>query len=872
LLADIQEVNVARDGDEAFTRLWAGLQRAGLDPNDSFVWSADRPPYPGLGTFTEQDAAVFFGREPEIERLLELLQPTLHGPGRFVAVVGPSGIGKSSLVRAGLLPRLARLPRWLVVPRLVPSRQPIRQLARSLAQAFRERGVAKEVSALAAELDGGPSALVELIEELRDASTGEPPSVLLVVDQLEELVTVSGASERAAFIGLLRGVVHSAIDVWVVATLRAEFLSPLLQQQGMAGLVDETLLVGPLDRGRLFAVIEKPARRSGLEFAPGLVGRLVEDAQGGDALPLLSFTLRQLAAQAGPDGQITDEAFEDVGGVVGALRAQADSTAENLASEGYRDAVVATLVRLATVTDEGEPTRRRVSRGALTMAEDEVVQAFIEARLLVSSSDEQDRAIVEVAHEALLRQWPPLHNAIEARRAELRVRADLERWVLDWDRAGQQASYLIGEERLEVAQRWAIAHPQELRRLPQASEFLAQSSRKHDIAMQRASEELASRALSELDRDPELAMLLAIAAVEEAGPSTRATQALDMALGSSYVGIELRGHKSEVVGVTFSPDGSRLATASLDHSAKLWDPDAGSLMHTLHHEREVTAVAFSPDGSCLATASFDGTARLWDAATGSLLHTFHHQGRLLGVAFAPDCNQLATALDDHTAFIWLIARDTEPLVPLVLRGHKAEIVSVAFSSDGSRLATASVDGTTGLWDTATGAHLHTLHHQPGEEGVVGIMGTIGEFAIVGVVGVAGVTFSPDGTHLATAAGRTARLWDPMDYSHVRTLRHELGVWGVAFSSDSTRLATASADRTCRLWDTASGAELRTLRGHEADVVSVAFSPDGIHVATASGHVARLWDAASDSLLVAKARMRVERQLTEDERRMVGLPT
>jgi TIR domain/AAA ATPase domain len=129
LLGDTQHIDLTRDGEAGFARLWAGLREAGLDPHASFTWDPTRPPYPGLAAFAEQDAAVFFGREPEIERLLELLQPGLQGRGRFLAVVGPSGSGKSSLVRAGLLPRLGRLQqRWLVVPRLVPGGLPTRQL------------------------------------------------------------------------------------------------------------------------------------------------------------------------------------------------------------------------------------------------------------------------------------------------------------------------------------------------------------------------------------------------------------------------------------------------------------------------------------------------------------------------------------------------------------------------------------------------------------------------------------------------------------------------------------------------------------------------------------------------------------------------
>src|SRR5215213_4102950 len=290
LIEDLQWIDLS-DGENAFARLWAGLRLSGLDPADSFGWDPTRSPYPGLESFSGDDAAVFFGRDHEVDRLLELLQPTLQrGAGRFVAVVGPSGSGKSSLLRAGLLPRLGRLQRrWIVLPPLRPGQHPTSNLALSLVHAFGRYGSTRSPAEMAALLDRGGE-LVELAVELAElgANGDGERSVLVVIDQAEELLTRSGAREQQAFLGLLDEAMGDDSPLCVVATMRSEFLSTAPERAGLAEVVDDPLVVEPLSRGRLPEVIQRPAQRAGLEFAPGLVERMVDETTGGDALPLLA--------------------------------------------------------------------------------------------------------------------------------------------------------------------------------------------------------------------------------------------------------------------------------------------------------------------------------------------------------------------------------------------------------------------------------------------------------------------------------------------------------------------------------------------------------------------------------------------------------
>jgi predicted outer membrane repeat protein len=433
--------------------------------------AAARNPYKGLDAFKVSDSGDFFGRDRLISDLVgdvnTVLQaePLGQSPERMLAVIGPSGSGKSSVVMAGLLPKLqaGALPgsdRWIYLDPMVPGVHPIESLATTLCRRLPQRSM----QSLLADLRDDETRGFHLLA----CSIAHDPGamVVLMIDQFEELFNLtSDERERVQFIDLIHtAITESHGPVIVLLTLRADFYDRPMQYRELYQLIQHhQRSILPMNLEELREVIEKPADLPDVQvaFEGPLVGDLLFDfGKEVGGLPLLEFTLDQLFRRRS-GRMLTEQAYTEIGGVRGALKKQAEDTYLGFPTEEYRQMARVLFLRLIDPgKTEQDTTRRRATQQELSLPDAhrsqilrEVTNAFVRARLLVEDTHEGQNT-VEVAHEALIREWPRLRDWLRESRDDIRLQQNISEDAAEWLKSGKQEDRLYRGAVLNEAQAW----------------------------------------------------------------------------------------------------------------------------------------------------------------------------------------------------------------------------------------------------------------------------------------------------------------------------------------------------------------------------------------------------------------------------------
>ncbi len=822
---------------EGYTRLFRGMKEFGLDPKQSFTWNAERSPYPGLASFQELDAAIFFGRDEESEALFQRVNNShLEGGERVITVIGGSGSGKSSLVRAGLIPRLRRLGApWVVGEPMVPSTDPLEMLARSLANTHRVLGGKRAWTNVLETLRKPSRGLVSAARDVLDLASAEHHTLLIFIDQAEELVTLAPDASRAEFVRVVRDALDGPDVVRVVATLRSEFLTSALKQTELAKFIEQPFVLAPLDRARLASVIAGPADVAAIDVAPGLVERIVEDTGGGDALPLMSFTMERLYQQMArrKRQRLTEADYRDVGGVSGALEQRANEIQAKLDRAGLTARVVPTLLKLVGLETGNVPTRRRLPVAALNNDERKIIAAFENGRL-TSTDGSGDDTVVFVTHEAFFRTWRPLAAAIDENLEQLRERSRLERDAREWIDADRNEAYLLRGERLDRALEWrsggdsADSESSAVRELVDASRGL------RDRMLAREADLLANRIIKEHREDPERSILILMSAIEAYGNRPRLQLALSYAVLAP--GVRLRFDSERALdAIALSPDGMLVAAGGAEGLVLLkdelgdvqWEAEVGRKQTSADPWRHdvISGLAFGGAGRFLA-ATRTGEQRifLFDPSSGAIIHTFDAGAEVSAL----DCSErLVVAAAGDALFIWSAAAPYTLLSTMKLPSESINRVRIAAKK--SRLALAgrrSVHVIELPFELAYGEKQATLPT------------TTVVAEVTGENDIRAIAFSHDGNLVAAAVHTSAFVWAIPESSERkkgaaavlrRRVELEKVLHCVAWTADA-RLVTGDWARGLRAWDVASGAEAGRLVPENLKGTVVAFSHDDARVA------------------------------------------
>jgi WD40 repeat protein len=838
----------------------AAVRGAGPPPAGAGITS----PYCGLRVFEEQDAELFFGREAATAEVLERMSQHLAGLGLLV-VSGVSGAGKSSLLRAGVLPRvracgLAAAPGAASWPCLVftPTRAPLDELAVQVGLL-----AGADAAVVRRELEADPARFALTARQAalaqprapagnpnrpvaeRDQPLQRQRRLLLVVDQFEELFThCAEEGPRRAFITALHAAATAGHGpdqtpaALAVLGVRADFEARCADYPELAGPVQDRYLVTAMTGRQLRMAITEPAKKAGSKADDDLTGVLLTEIRNGQlgtfgagVLPLLSHALDQTwRSRTGETLTLAD--YEKTGGIEGAVAASAQRVYDGL-TPSEQTAARQVFLRLAATSSDGVDTAGRATRAELTdgrsateaLDVETVLEAFAAERLLTLAA-----GTVELSHEVLLTAWPLLRDTwLADTHAERIVRTRLHTTAAEWAHHSRDPSYLYSGSLLQAATDTTTRISTDPGRHPPLSQtetdFLHASDRAHHRTVRRR-----RRLIALLTA---LVLGLATATALAVRASQQVTQQRDILISGLLISQSQRlGHANPALARLLSVAAWRINPSSAARYAMLAAAARPGIIAVLFSDGgAVTSVAFSTDGRTLATGNADGATRLWDIASHRQIAALTGPaGPVDSVAFSSDGKTLAAGGADAKVRRWDVA--THRPSGSLPTGPTGPVSSVAYSPDGATLAAGSANGVW-LWGLPSPCNCLTSPTAPAR--LYGPAGAVNS-----------VAFSPDGATLAAGRGDgTVQLWDWTTQLQIATLTGPAGqVTSVAFSPDGKTLAASHGDGTVQLWDMATHRQIATLTGPTGTVNSVAFSPDGTTLAAGrADHTVGLWDVA-----------------------------
>ncbi len=810
-------------------------------------------PYKGLAAYQSDDANRFFGRERLVEDLMQRIQKE-----QVLIVGGPSGSGKSSVLRAGLLPRivsggLTGSETWQTVV-MTPGRDPLAELYHRIVRALS----LKSPSISLEQLLSRPSLARQLVSDLDSQQ-----SIVLFIDQFEEIFTLTEIDQQTRFIEALAAMVDPADSrVKLVVALRADFYDSCANLPWLAQRISENqVLVGPMSEAELRRAITEPARQSGLFLENALTHAILGEATDEvGALPLVAHALVE-TWQRRSGKKLTLDGFREAGGVAGAISQTADEIFKDRLNEAEQQTCRRLFLRLVTSRHEMPDTRRIVTLDELEHDSEEstlkrVVSVLTDARLLTA-----DASTVQITHEALLRTWPRLRGWIEESRDDLRFRQRISRAAREWNLDEKNPDLLYRGTPLTAAQEWVEKNPDQLDEHERNFLQNSEAARAKALALQQAGENrnrklrnVAIALLTVFAIGASAASVVAFIAFRQSvkneqmarEASEKANQQFARALGAAALGlVESDPLLALALGnESVSRVGNELASydgraAMLRSRVKLNEIGpfvSGSPIPA----GDARILAVSDDGSVIATGRRDGSIQLYSAESRSTLGDAlqGHSGGIEGLDFSSDGQRLVSVDGRGEMRIWDISNKPSGTVEVVANGS-GTFWAAEFSPDNTSIATAGEDGMVRLWDVQNGQQLgEPLAARQGNFSSVA-------FDRSGRMLIAG---NSDGEIYSVGPKTPSPLFKTI------TSVHSSDVWELEFNQAGDIFATGSSDGTSRLISYPDAVNVGAAFTGQGKVQGISFTPtDSMLIGGTPAGEIMVWSVEEERLVAVSAR-------------------
>ena len=775
-------------------------------------------PYKGLDVFEEHDAELFFGREKLVDDLINRVRNS-----RSLFITGPSGSGKSSLVRAGLVPalRLGKIKgsdQWLYET-IKPGRDPIEALALAfsrlkspeLANYFRQHVDENNILNECAE-----SAL----------SNRKEQKLILFIDQFEEVFTQVEKDTAETFIAILATTTTIKDGRAIILfSMRSDFVTNCASYPNLNNLLNQQFIqIGAMQPEELVKAIALPAMHVGLRIDPALVSQIIDEMEGEPGvLPLMQFALKDLFDSQQEKSNVialTRQDYLQRGGIHEALDRHANKIYSQLSKEemDLARSIFSGLVDIGNENNERRYTKRTAQFDELIPVgrNMEDVKSFIykladpDVRLLTTDQSDNGKEVVTISHEKLIDAWQWLNKLVNDNRDIIVMQNEISSDAKDWKENNRDYSYLYRGARLNNAQEKIESKKLLLSGL--ALEFIeagiqayvdeiSKEKKRANTALARQLAAEAQSLIATQSSNQFIAVLLAIQAMK-ISPSFEIANLLQHYNLTTWL-------MPNSLSYALSPNEQYLAKGNEDGTVIVENISTGKEKTYNIHGYSVNSILFSPNGKLIISGSDDKTACVWDAKTGKIVSRMIHDSRVTKVAFSPDGLHATSGCDENIAIVW--EAFTGKMSTRIK--HDESITALALSSEGEYLVSGSKDNTARLWKTSTGKEItRTTHNKP----------------------VTSVDINFNRTYAVSGSvDNTARVWDISTGKELAQMIHDSDVNTVVFSPDGKYVASGSDDFTARVWNALTGKEVARMP-HDSPVFSVNFSLDGKYVISKIG--------------------------------------